>query len=330
MSRIDPRRRAGLVEAFGPLAITIVASVAVYSWSQSASYHQDIVVLAAVYALTSLGMYLPFNMAGSLSLAYSGYLTVGAYAVGIVSIHTDWPVLWGWLIGAVVAGTIALLLGLVTMKLSGFYLAGVTLLAASVFTAFIIDQDGLTRGATGIQGIRYSSIFGYQLSREAFVWLGITVVIIAAFLLDRLRRSPVGISIVASKHAPRMVDSLGVSSIVLRLTSLTLGAALAATGGALFASFNRVIRPDTFPLHFALIAIFMPLLGGSGTAFGAVLGALVVTDLTANRPELQQFGPLIFAALVVVILLLAPNGIAGAINRLRISGGRLIMKAVGR
>ncbi len=317
-------------EAWGPLILGVIVAALIYSWSKGASYRQDVVVLAGVYALTSLGMYLPFNLAGSLSMAYAGYVTIGAYAVGVVSLHTRWPLLWGWVFGAVVAAVIAVLLGVVTMRLSGFYLAGVTLLAGSVFTALIIDQKRLTKGAEGIQGIRYLFLGSMRVSRSMFVTISIIVVLAVAFLLDRLRRSPVGSTVIASKHAPRMVDSLGISTAVLRLVCLGAGAGIAALGGSLFSSFNRVIRPETFPMQFTLIAIFMPLLGGASTALGAALGAVIVTDLTVNHPEFAQYGPLIFAGLVVIVLLVAPQGVAGALNKVVQAVGRAIVGAVRR
>lgn len=323
-------RLAAIRENFGPLAMSIIGAVLLFSWAHAASYRFDVLILASVYSLTSLGMYLPFNMAGSLSIAYSAYVTMGAYAVGIVSIHTSWPLLWGWLLGAVVVGVFAVLLGVVTIKLSGFYLAGVTLLAASVVHAFLVNQTALTLGGSGIGGIRKTFLGSLELDRRTFVIVAIALVLVMAFLLDRLRRSPLGTTIIASNHSATMVNSFGVSTNVLRLVSLGLGAAMASIGGSIFASFNTSIRPDTFPMSFALVAIFMPMLGGSGNAFGAVLGAVVVTDLTVNRPELKDFGPLIFAALVVVILLVAPRGIAGEINR----AGRFVYdrarRAVGR
>lgn len=300
-----------------PPLLALIAAALVFSWTRGASFHQDVAVLACAYGLTSLGMYLPFNLAGSLSLAYSAYVTLGAYAVGVVSIKTGWPIIMGWLFGMIITAIIAVFLGVVTSRLSGFYLAGVTLLAAGALTALIIDQTGLTNGAEGIHGIRQMFIGGVEMTRTWLVVVGLALVFLVALFMDRFRRSPVGLSVISTNHSPQMVEALGVSTTVIRLAALGAGAAVASLGGSLFATFNHVIQPDTFPLHFALIAIFMPMIGGAGTAWGAALGALIVTDLTVNRPGLKEYGPLIFAGLVVVILLVAPNGILGLLNRVR-------------
>jgi branched-chain amino acid transport system permease protein len=105
----------------------------------------------------------------------------------------------------------------------------------------------------------------------------------------------------------------------MNLVALGLGAAIATVGGAVFTYSVGSITPDTFKLDLVFLAIFMPLLGGSGTPWGAVLGAVIAVELTLNfsLPNVDLSGTLILAVGVLVVLLVAPRGVIGYADRLR-------------
>jgi branched-chain amino acid transport system permease protein len=144
-----------------------------------------------------------------------------------------------------------------------------------------------------------------------------------AFLLDRLRMSPWGVVVRTMRDAPRAVEAAGVRVPVMNLVALAIGAAIAAVGGGLFTYSAGSVTPDTFTLNLVFLAIFMPLIGGSATPWGAVLGAVIAVELTLNFPVIETSGTLILALGVLVILLLAPQGVIGYAARLaRLVGGR--------
>ena len=133
--------------------VPLVFVVASLLYVQGNAYHQDLLMLMATYGLLALGMYIPFIMAGSLSLAYTVYLTVGGYSVAWISHHTDLPIVVGIVIGAVLSAVIAVILGFATRRLSSFYLAAVTLLFAEAFDTWLVDAEGITNGASGFSGV---------------------------------------------------------------------------------------------------------------------------------------------------------------------------------
>ncbi|MDT5029432.1 MAG: branched-chain amino acid transport system permease protein, partial [Micromonosporaceae bacterium] len=108
--------------------VTLLIGIGAILYAGQASYSADYVMLICTYALLALGMYVPYIMSGGLSLAYNAYLGIGAYSCGLIAMHTQWSSVWGLPIGFVLSAMVAVLLGMVTRKLSGFYLAGVTLL----------------------------------------------------------------------------------------------------------------------------------------------------------------------------------------------------------
>ncbi|HEV3497203.1 MAG TPA: branched-chain amino acid ABC transporter permease [Actinomycetes bacterium] len=310
-------RRGTAVRVWPPLGLAAVVAVLLLVWVGSNGYRQDLGVLAATYALIALGMYVPFIMAGSLSLAYSAYAGIGAYAVGVVSRDTGMPLWVGWLVAPLVSAVLAVVLGLATRRLSGFYLGSVTLLFATAFETWLVDADGITGGAGGIGGIRDLSVFGWEPDRSQQLVMATVLVLAVAFALDRLRQSPWGVLVRTMREVPAVVEASGVRVPVLKLVALAIGAAIASLGGCLFGSFVGGVTPETFTVNVVFLAIFMPLIGGAGTPWGAVVGALVVVELTLNFPAFSESGTLVLSLGVLVILLVAPRGLLGYLDEVR-------------
>ncbi|MET7422984.1 branched-chain amino acid ABC transporter permease [Dactylosporangium sp. NPDC005555] len=305
------------------LLLGAVGGLLILLWVGADGYKQTLVTTTATYALIALGMYVPYLMAGSLSMAYGAYAGIGGYAVGLISSKSGLPLVVAWLVGPIVAAVVAVLLGLATRRLSGFFLAAVTLLFGMAFTAWLVDAEAFTGGSGGLGSLRKLNILGWQPDHYEVVVGSVVVVCVIAFLLDRLRMSPWGVIVRTMRDAPRAVEAAGVRVPVMNLVSLAIGAAIAAVGGGLFTYSAGSVTPDTFTLNLVFLAIFMPLIGGSATPWGAVLGAVIAVELTLNFPAVETSGTLILALGVLIILLVAPQGVIGYASRLtKLVGGR--------
>jgi branched-chain amino acid transport system permease protein len=301
----------------------VIGTVLILVWVGADGYKQTLVTTTATYALIALGMYVPYLMAGSLSMAYGAYAGIGGYAVGLISNKSGLPLVVAWIVGPIVAAAVAVLLGLATRRLSGFFLAAVTLLFGMAFTAWLVDAEGISGGSGGLGSLRKLDILGWEPTHYQVVVASAAVVCVIAFLLDRLRMSPWGVIVRTMRDAPRAVEAAGVRVQVMNLVSLAIGAAIAAVGGGLFTYSAGSVTPDTFTLNLVFLAIFMPLIGGSATPWGAVLGAVIAVELTLNFPAVETSGTLILALGVLVILLVAPQGVIGYAGRLaKLAGGR--------
>ncbi|WP_033288961.1 branched-chain amino acid ABC transporter permease [Amycolatopsis jejuensis] len=301
-----------LLEPAGTLALAALAIL----YAAPVDFQRDMVVLGAVYALLAIGMYLPFVMGDGLSLAYNAYLGIGAFSVALIGQHTGLSLLWGLPIGAVLSAVVAVLLGLATARLSGFYLAGVTLLFGTAFSTFLLRTPSVSGGSAGINGLPEPTLFGSALDRMGVTILAVLLAWLAGFAVSRLRRSPYGIALRAQGVVPAAVEACGISAPLIKLLSLAVGAAIASTGGALLAMMNRAVVPDTFSLSIVFLAVFMPLLGGRRSPWGAALGAVIVMVLIFEVPFFEQTGTLVFALGVLVVLRFAPDGLLGAFDRL--------------
>ncbi len=318
---VESARRRGLHDK-GSLASAAVIGLLLILWAGNNSYHYSLVQTAAAYALIGVGVYIPFIMGGSLSLAYAAYASIGGYSVALIAHKTSLPVLLGWFIGPLAAGFAAVVLGQLTRRLSGLYLAAITYLFANAFQSWLNSAPGITGGANGIGNVRKTSLLGWLPGHRGQIVLAVILVLAVGFVVDRLRLSPWGVTLRAMKEVPEAVQATGVRVPMLTLVALGVGAAVASLGGALFTSATSVITPSTFTLNLIFLAVFMSLLGGQGTPWGAIAGAVLIIELTFNVPYLQTSGSLLVAASVLLVMLVAPNGVLGLINggRTRIIG----------
>lgn len=311
---MSTQRRTPLSAPWLPTALSLVAAALVVLIAVPVDFRRDMVVLGAVYSLLALGMYLPFVMGDGLSLAYNAYLGIGAFSVALLGKHTEWSVLWGVPIAAVVSALVALILGLATARLSGFYLAGVTLLFGTCFGTLLLRSEEVTGGAAGIPAIPAPVFLGHELDRMDVTLLAVGTAWVTAYALTRLRRSPYGVVLRTQAEHPAVVEASGISAPVVKLLSLCMGAAIASLGGCLLAMMSRQVVPDTFGLSIVFLAVFMPLLGGKQSPWGSVLGAVIVVVLVFDFALFQEAGSLVFAVCVLLVLRFAPNGVLGIVG----------------
>lgn len=298
-----------------PAAAVLVAGL-LLTWASGSGYRQDLIVMVAVYALIALGMYIPFVLAGSMSMAYGAYAAVGGYSIGIILTKTELPAIVGWVVGPLIAAAIAVVLGLLTRRLSGFFLAAATLLFSLAFEPWLVEGRDLTGGAVGVGGIPLMNLFGWTPPRLLQVAAVLLLLIVATMLVERIRKGSWGVTARAMRDVPAAVEAMGVQTATLTTVAQAVGAVVAALGGAVFVSFMMSITPETFTIHIVFLALFMPIIGGQRSAWGAAIGAMIVVQLTLNMPGFDASGQLILAIAVLLILLIAPGGVIGYAQKL--------------
>ena len=300
---LSPLRMEALLA--GTICLAVVAYVG------DSAYLQDLATLAVTYSFLALGMYLPLALGGQLSLAYNAYFAIGAYSVALLG-QFGQPGLWAALpAGVLVSMATASLLAFVTRRLSGFHLAVATLMFGIAVQTWLIHTDSVTGGPAGLGDIPRLSVLGWTLDRTQLVILGIAGVWLVATLIARFRVSLAGIALRMQREVPEAAKSSGVPITPLRVYALAVGAAVASLGGVLFALMNQFVLPESFGSKIVFLVLFMPILGGMSTPWGAVLGAVLVVVFTLGFDFFQGPGALTFGVLSLVVLLLAPTGLIG-------------------
>jgi len=309
---------------------------------------------ALLYVLLALGLNIVVGYAGLLDLGYVAFFAVGAYMYALLSspqltnafpwiaalfpdgLHT--PLYIAIPLSALLAGLFGLVLGAPTLKLRGDYLAIVTLGFGEIIRVFINNLDrpvNITNGPKGIGEIDPFSVMGVPLSRKLdlgfteipsvtlYYYLFIVLVGFSILICSRLEHSRIGRAWMAIREDEVAAKAMGVNTRNLKLTAFGMGATFGGVSGAMFASFQSFVSPESFSLTESVMIVAMVVLGGIGYLPGVVLGALLLAalpevlryvagplqEMTGGRLDAAILRQLLIALAMVSVMLLRPRGL---------------------
>lgn len=319
-SRVDDRPTV-----WRPSTAGVAARVAVLAFVGSglaavpllvAPLTRTVVATVAVYAMVALSLNVLVGYTGQVSLGHSAFLGIGAFGAGYVLTVMGLP----WEVGLAVAVglgvVIALLLGLVALRVRGLYLALVTLALGLFAERVLFGIEPLTGGGAGQTAMRPG--WAADDLTYAYVCYGGLVL---AWLLDwRLTSSKAGRAIRALRDSERVAASWGIDVTRYKLLAFVTSGAIAGLAGALFASITEVVSPITFGFMLSLSFLMMVVVGGIGSRPGVVLGAALFTSLPNGLDALAEAheafpldgsaAQVLGAALLLAVLVKYPGGIA--------------------
>jgi ABC-type branched-subunit amino acid transport system permease subunit len=269
-----------------------------------------------IYVMLGLGLNIVVGLAGLLDLGYVAFFAIGAYTVAMLTAPTPHGILMDfWLvlpIGIVLAAISGVLLGIPVLRMRGDYLAIVTLGFGEIIRILSRSDAliGFTGGPRGIRAVGGPSLFGLDLSSSLhfmyFIMLGILLV---AFITSRLQHSRVGRAWMAMREDEDVAEAMGIYTLKYKLLAFAIGAAFAGLGGVLFASRNKFTGPEDFTLLVSINVLCLVIIGGMGSIPGVVMGALVLKGLPEILRELDDYRMLVFGALLIVMMIVRPEGI---------------------
>jgi ABC-type branched-subunit amino acid transport system permease subunit len=269
-----------------------------------------------IYVILGLGLNIIVGMAGQLVLGYAAYFAIGAYTVALLTAPDPHGIMMDfWLalpIGVALSALTGVLLGLPVMGMRGDYLAIVTLGFGEIIR-ILAKSDVLTDftgGPRGVRSVGGPAILGLDLNNEIFFMYFIMIgILLAAYITYRLQRSRVGRAWMAIRGDEDVAESMGINLLRFKLLAFAMSAAFAGLGGVLFASRNKFTGPEDFTLLVSINVLSLVIIGGMGSIPGVILGALVLKGLPEILRELSDFRMLAFGALLVVMMILRPEGI---------------------
>jgi branched-chain amino acid transport system ATP-binding protein len=313
------RRPGGLSAPVLP----VVALLAAAPWVLP-QFYVTLLNYVGLHSLVALGLVLLTGVAGQISFGQAAFVGVGAYATAVLTTRYGFSP-WATLpIALALTALVAWLLGLITLRMSGHYLPLGTI-AWGVSLYYLFGTVPLLGGFGGLSDIPTLSIGGFEfLSLNRYFYLIWSIALAALWATANLLDSRTGRSIRALKGRATMAESFGVVPSRLRIQVFVLAAVLAALSGWLFAHMQRFINPTPFSINMGIEYLFMAVVGGAGSVWGAVLGALLTTALKevlqATLPGLiGQSGPfeiIVFGVLIVVLLHHARDGVWPLVERL--------------
>lgn len=286
-----------------------------------------------LYALVALGLVLLTGVGGLTSFGQAAFVGVGAYTTAVLTTSTDLPgwIAWvgvsPWLAlgaGLVLTAAMAVVIGSLTLKLSGHYLPLGTI-AWGISLYFLFGTMQILGGHTGLGGIPAIDVFGIELRRDHEIYYLIwAFLLLGVFTVHNLLDSREGRAIRALKGGMVMAEAMGVDTARSRMVIFVIAAVLACASGWLYAHMQRFVNPTPFGLHMGIEFLFMAVVGGAGYVWGAIVGAGLIVVLKhwlqsllpAIFGQAGNFEIIVFGVMMVIVLHKARNGLWPILTRL--------------
>lgn len=318
--------------AFGMALFALVLAVIPF-WVQS-NYLLSTGIFIGIAAILTLGLALLMGYAGQISLGHAAFYAMGAYTSAILTVKFAYSPWLAMLLGVIVTGTLAYLIGKIIFRLSGHYLALATLgLGIIVFLALGEFRD-VTGGASGLPGVPRQTIGGFTFDNDVkyyyLVW-GVFLLLLAFSL--NVVNSRVGRALRAIHASEVAAQSVGVDAERFKLRVLVLSAVYASLAGSLYVHYMRFVSPQPFDFHASVRLVVMAAVGGLASVWGAPFGAAAVILLTTLlRDVLPLFinnasgehTVIVYGLILVLIMIFMPDGLtSGLLKRRRWPSFRL-------
>jgi branched-chain amino acid transport system permease protein len=278
-------------------------------------YYLHLFNLMIIYSLFSLGLNILTGFTGITSFGHAGFFAVGAYVTAILTTRIGLPVLPSVIVAAFATGLVGFLVSLPVIRISGIYLAMVTLGFAEFVRLLAINWEAVTGGPLGISRIPPISLFRIQLRDERLLFLFLYPFLLACTVLFvRIVRSRLGQSLRAIKDSESAAASIGIPCARNKMISFFISGFYSGIAGALYAHLDRFISPDTFGFDLSILVLCMVVVGGMGSVVGSILGAVILVVLLEIFQPLGDYRLIVYGGLLMIMITYFPEGLVGIVS----------------
>ncbi len=301
------------ITPFGAVCLALVAVGVAFPLVAPNPYYLSVMSLALINALAAAGLNLIAGYTGQLNLAHAGFMAIGAYTVGILTVTYGMPFWPAFVLGGVVAAAIGALVGVISLRLRGQVFAIFTLCVGVIIALVIEKAEGLTNGVNGIMDIPQATHIGpFSIASDAGqYYLVLAVLVCGLFLMQRIVTSLVGRSFVAIRNSEALAEALGINPMRTKLLAFVLSTFYAGIAGALYAGNLRFLGPGMASETITFDMITFTIVGGLGTLLGPVVGALLIAWLSQYLQALQDYRMVVFGPLLILLIMFFPQGLVG-------------------
>ena len=276
-------------------------------------YHLTVMSTAYIFAIATVGLNLITGYTGQFNLAHSGFMAVGAYTVGILTVDYQVPFWIAFALSGVVAAAIGFFVGIVSLRLKGHFFSIFTMCVGYIMFLLIEKWEALTHGTVGIMGIPVPSAIGPVSfdSPRALYYLVCFFLVVGMWVMHRIVNSLLGRTFMAIRNGDELAESLGINLMRNKVLAFMLSVAYAGFAGGLYAGFVRFLGPDLAAVEQTFNMTVYMLIGGLGTLAGPLLGAIAMPWLTQYLQVLQDLRYLVFGPILLLLVIFMPHGIVG-------------------
>ncbi|MBS0414021.1 MAG: branched-chain amino acid ABC transporter permease, partial [Proteobacteria bacterium] len=266
-----------------------------------------------VASLFAASLHFIMGPAGMHSFGHAAYFGLGAYGAALAVRKLGLPMEAALLVGPLVGAVGALVVGWFCVRLSGVYLAMLTLAFAQIVWAGVYQWDAFTGGSNGLTGVWPAP---WLAGKQAYYYLTLAVVLLALWALRRILFSPFGYAMRAGRDSLLRADAIGIDVRRQQWAAFAVAGGFAGVAGALFAFSKGSISPETLGVGKSVDGLVMVLLGGIQTLIGPVVGAVSYTWLQDVMARSTDYWHALLGAVILILVLLFPQGIAGFFGQL--------------
>jgi branched-chain amino acid transport system permease protein len=291
------------------------------------NYLRHLLVTGSVFAILVMSQNLIIGYMGLLNLAHAAFWGLGAYGSALLVMRGGASIYVGYLFGMLLAASAGAVVGVMSIRFGGHYLAIVSLGFGIIVYQLINNLVELTRGPFGLTGIPAPTPIGpiEWTPTTHVISLGLVMTLVLLFLFA-LRRSKLGVHMDAVRLDLVAAKSLGINTTAVKVTGYTIAAGLAGLAGGMYAHYRRIIAPEAFVFGESGIIMAMAVLGGLRSYPGSIAAGFFFIMVPELLRGLAQWRLVLYGSLLIVVVLYYPRGLAG----LGIAARKLSLRALGR
>jgi ABC-type branched-subunit amino acid transport system ATPase component/ABC-type branched-subunit amino acid transport system permease subunit len=286
-------------------------------------YYIHLLETIMIYAILLFGLDIVVGYTGQVSLGHAGLFGIGAYTAGVFVVKLGAPLLVTLIAAIGVTAFFGALLALPALRVTGPYLAMVTLAFGTIIQILINEMTFLTEGPMGIK-LAKPLLLGHKLDEREFFWLVAVLLVAALLVVDRILRSHLGRAFEALRGSPVASDCMGVSVYRYKVYAFVISAGMAGLAGSLYAFSEQYISPNTYNFELTVLFLLAIIMGGRKTRSGALLGAAIIVMLPKLLDDIEMFRYVSVALAVVVTV-----GAAVFVARKRATLARVAIPVAG-
>lgn len=273
-----------------------------------------IVIMIALYAMLGMGLNVLLGYIGQVSLGHAGFYAIGAYTSAILTTTFNWSFWPAALVGGCTAALIGFLLGLPTLRLSGTYLAIVTLGFGEIVLMVLKRWESVTNGNYGIRNIPKPTIFGFEcnLTNGGFYWIILVFAFLTAVACYAIKNSKTGRAFTAIKEDELAATMMGIRTTRYKILAFVISAFITGLAGAFYSVINNgFIEPPNFVFNISIMILSVVIVGGLGTTRGMIFGAALLMLFPQVFRFLDQWRFVVYGVLLVLMMQFRPQGALG-------------------